>query len=29
MAARILVVEDDEELNEVVAYNLTRLGYDV
>jgi DNA-binding response OmpR family regulator len=29
MAARILVVEDDEELNEVVAYNLTRLGYEV
>lgn len=29
MAARILVVEDDEELNDVLEYNLSRSGYEV
>ena len=29
MAARILIVEDDEELNEVLQYNLRRSGYEV
>jgi DNA-binding response OmpR family regulator len=27
--ARILVVEDEEELNELLAYNLEKAGYDV
>lgn len=27
--ARIMVVEDDEHLNEVLCYNLTRAGYQV
>ena len=29
MAAHIMIVEDDEELNEVLQYNLTRAGYQV
>ncbi len=29
MPARVMVVEDDEELNEVLTYNLTRAGYHV
>lgn len=29
MAIRILVVEDDEELNEILDYNLSRGGYEV
>lgn len=29
MAERILVVEDDEELNEVLEYNLRKSGYEV
>ena len=29
MAATIMVVEDDEELNELLHYNLTRAGFDV
>lgn len=26
---KVMIVEDDEELNEVLQYNLTRAGYDV
>ena len=29
MAATIMIVEDDEELNEILHYNLTRAGYNV
>ena len=29
MASKIAVVEDDEELNEILHYNLTRAGYNV
>ena len=29
MSRRVLVVEDDNELSEVIQYNLTRAGYDV
>jgi two-component system, OmpR family, alkaline phosphatase synthesis response regulator PhoP len=29
MAATIMVVEDDEELNEILHYNLSRAGYQV
>ncbi|MBW3624626.1 MAG: response regulator [Armatimonadetes bacterium] len=29
MAETIMVVEDDEELNEIIHYNLTRAGYEV
>ena len=28
-AKKILIVEDEEELNELLAYNLRKLGYDV
>ena len=28
-APRILIVEDEEELNELLAYNLRKLGYEV
>lgn len=29
MAARVLIVEDDEELNDILEYNLSRTGYQV
>jgi DNA-binding response OmpR family regulator len=29
MSRRVLVVEDDHELSEVIQYNLTRAGYEV
>lgn len=29
MSRRVMVVEDDTELNEVLQYNLTRAGYEV
>lgn len=29
MPANIMIVEDDEELNEILHYNLSRAGYDV